>query len=147
MEIDQTELQKYIQALKRLNDGTLKREFASWTAEEGERIRAKVAKRTPTVSGQMKKSWRLSPLRSESRTFSVTIYNTARSEKTEKYPEGAPYPKFFERGHRIVNKSGQTVGYKDGYFILKKSAEEARRSMKRKSKKRIKELIKKELKH
>ncbi len=65
--------------------------------------------RTNVISGHMRRSWRATPaIKSSNGEVTKTLINTA---------DYAPYVNY---GHRIVNKSGETVGWVQGKFILEK---------------------------
>lgn len=74
----------------------------------------KVKKKTPTAKkhgGTLKRGWSASNLKSFGGVFMIDIYNNT---------EYAPY---IENGHRIV-RSGRTVGYVPGVFMLKETIDE-----------------------
>ena len=64
---------------------------------------------TPVVTGFMRRSWAASPTKKTGNGAEKELYNTAFY---------APYVNY---GHRIVNRSGETVGFKKGRFILEKA--------------------------
>jgi hypothetical protein len=69
-----------------------------------------VAKRnTPRVTGFMIKSWKSTPTTKSRSGAEKGIVNTA------------DYSSFVNDGHRIVNKSGETVGWVKGQYMLEKA--------------------------
>jgi len=65
---------------------------------------------TNVVTGHMRRSWRSAPaVKSSKGAVTKPLVNTA---------DYAPY---VNNGHRIVNKSGETIGWVKGQFILEKS--------------------------
>lgn len=70
---------------------------------------ADAKRNTPVVTGFMRKSWATSPTKKTGNGAEKELYNTAFY---------APYVNY---GHRIVNRSGKTVGWVPGKFILEKA--------------------------
>ena len=70
---------------------------------------ADAKRNTPVVTGFMRKSWAVSPTKKTGNGAEKELYNTAFY---------APYVNY---GHRIVNRSGKTVGWVPGKFILEKA--------------------------
>ena len=70
---------------------------------------ADAKRNTPVVTGFMRKSWAASPTKKTGNGAEKELYNTAFY---------APYVNY---GHRIVNRSGKTVGWVPGKFILEKA--------------------------
>ena len=70
---------------------------------------ADAKRNTPVVTGFMRKSWAVSPTKKTGNGAEKELYNTALY---------APYVNY---GHRIVNRSGKTVGWVPGKFILEKA--------------------------
>ena len=64
---------------------------------------------TPVVTGFMKRSWATSPTKKTGNGAEKELYNTA------------DYASYVNYGSRIVNKKGETVGFKKGRFILEKA--------------------------
>lgn len=62
------------------------------------------------VGGFMKKSWRATP-----------AYKSASGEVIKILTNSANYSSFVNYGHRVVNRSGETVGYVKGKFMLEKA--------------------------
>ena len=73
---------------------------------------------TPVVTGFMKRSWHAAPaVKSKSGGVTKTLVNTA------------DYASYVNYGHRIVNKKGETVGFKKGRFILEKAVGKAEKEI------------------
>ena len=64
---------------------------------------------TPVVTGFMKRSWAVTPTKKAASGAEKTLINKA------------DYSSYVNYGHRIVNRSGETVGFKKGRFILEKA--------------------------
>lgn len=79
----------------------------------------KVAKEnTPVDTGFMRKSWRSAPaVKSVSGGVTKSLVNSA------------DYSEFINYGHRIVNKGGETVGFRKGKFMLEKAISHAEKTM------------------
>lgn len=79
----------------------------------------KVAKKnTPVDTSFMRKSWRSAPaVKSVSGGVTKTLVNSA------------DYSEYVNYGHRIVSKSGKTVGFVPGQFILEKAISKAEKVM------------------
>lgn len=71
----------------------------------------KVKRKTPVDSGDLRRGWQASNIKRSGNNLSVDISNNV---------EHAPY---IENGHRIV-RSGKTVGYVPGVFMLKETIDE-----------------------
>jgi len=73
---------------------------------------------TPVVTGFMRRSWRAAPaVKSKSGEVTKTLVNTA------------DYASYVNYGSRIVNKKGETVGFKKGRFILEKAVGKAEKEI------------------
>lgn len=70
---------------------------------------ADAASNTNVVSGFMKKSWRATPTVKSKGKVTKTMVNSM------------DYASFVNYGHRIVNKSGETIGWVKGQFILERA--------------------------
>ena len=70
---------------------------------------ADAKRNTPVDTGFMRKSWAVSPTKKTGNGAEKELYNTAF------------YAHYVNYGHRIVNRSGETVGFKKGRFILEKA--------------------------
>lgn len=90
-------------------------------------IGARVAKdNTPTVTSHMKKSWRSAP------AVRLTGGGVAKS-----LVNSADYSSFVNDGHRIVNKSGETIGWVKGKYILEKAIKAIDRQLPKEFKKEV----------
>lgn len=66
--------------------------------------------RTNVISGHMRRSWRSTP-----------AVKSSKGEVTKDMVNTADYAPYVNDGHRIVNKSGETIGWVKGRFILEKA--------------------------
>ena len=64
---------------------------------------------TPVDTGFMRKSWHASRTEKKRTGAQKELYNTA------------DYASYLNYGHRIVNKSGETVGFIHGIFLIDKA--------------------------
>lgn len=64
---------------------------------------------TNTVTGWMKKSWRSTPAVKSAKGVTKGLVNSM------------DYSSFVNYGHRIVNRSGETIGWVKGQFMLEKA--------------------------
>lgn len=86
----------------------------------------KVAKdNTNVVSGFMRRSWRTTPTVKSTDGVSKGLLNSA------------DYASFVNDGHRIVDRSGKTVGFVTGQYMLEKAIAMVERSMVREFNKEI----------
>lgn len=65
---------------------------------------------TKVISGHLRRSWRSAP----------AVKRTDGSV-TKKLVNTADYAAFYNYGHRIVNRAGETVGFVRGKFVLEKA--------------------------
>lgn len=65
---------------------------------------------TNVISGHMRRSWRSAP-----------AVKSAKGEVTKSIVNTADYAPYVNYGHRIVNKSGETIGWVKGQFILERT--------------------------
>lgn len=70
---------------------------------------ADAKRNTPVVTGFMRRSWHVMPTKKTSQGVEKELINSA------------DYSSFVNYGHRIVNHSGETVGWVPGKFILEKA--------------------------
>lgn len=64
---------------------------------------------TKVISGHLRRSWKSAPaVKSTSGGVTKKLINTA------------DYASFYNYGHRIVNRAGETVGFVKGKFVLEK---------------------------
>ena len=78
---------------------------------------ADAKRNTPVDTGFMRKSWAVSPTKKTGNGAEKELYNTAFY---------APYVNY---GHRIVNRSGETVGWVPGKFILEKAVSKVEKQL------------------
>lgn len=72
---------------------------------------------TPEVTGFMRKSWSITPTQKTSTGVQKEMVNTAH------------YAIFVNYGHRVVNRSGKTVGWVPGKFILEKAIKKVEKAL------------------
>lgn len=77
------------------------------------------------TGGTLRRNW------SRTKVFKTSTYVTATMYNNTEY---APYVNY---GHRVVNKSGETIGWVRGRFFLEKAIYKMERSMTREFKKEI----------
>ena len=70
---------------------------------------ADAKRNTPVVTGFMRRSWAATPTKKTASGAEKSLINTA------------DYSSYVNYGHRIVNRSGETVGWVPGKFILEKA--------------------------
>ena len=70
---------------------------------------ADAKRNTPVVTGFMRKSWAVTPTKKTASGAEKSLINKA------------DYSSYVNYGHRIVNRSGETVGWVPGKFILEKA--------------------------
>lgn len=89
-------------------------------------------RRTPVLTGDLKKGWRISSIKRQGDKLYIEVYNDA----TTTY-EGrtVPLAPFVEFGHAIVNQKGETVGKADGFYMLTTSIKTVNRQIPRRLKK------------
>jgi len=73
---------------------------------------------TNVISGHMRRSWRSAP-----------AIKSAKGEATKTMINTADYAPYVNYGHRIVNKSGETIGWVKGQFILERTAHKVDKSL------------------
>lgn len=86
---------------------------------------------TPTKTGFMKKSWRATP-----------AVKSANGKTTKVIVNSMDYSSYVNYGHRIVNKSGETVGWVNGQYILEKAVGKINKSIVKEFKKEIEKVNK-----
>lgn len=86
---------------------------------------ADAKRNTPVDTGFMRKSWAVSPTKKTGNGAEKELYNTAFY---------APYVNY---GHRVVNRKGETVGFKKGRFILEKAVGKVEKEIVRLFKKEV----------
>jgi hypothetical protein len=92
---------------------------------------ADAKRNTPVVTGFMRKSWATSPTKKTGNGAEKELYNTAFY---------APYVNY---GHRIVNRSGKTVGWVPGQFMLEKAVNKVDKALESEFKKEVERVSRK----
>ena len=82
--------------------------------ELGNMLLRSTKRRTPVDTGHLQRNWFISSVRQRGDMFEIEIYNNT---------EYAPW---VENGHRIV-RNGETVGWREGIFMLRLSVLEIER--------------------
>ncbi len=82
--------------------------------ELGNMLLRRTKRRTPVKSGELRRKWFITSVRQRDDVFEIEIYNNT---------EYAPW---VENGHRVV-KSGNTVGWSEGFFMMRLSLMEIER--------------------
>ncbi len=77
----------------------------SFTTKDGKEVKFHTKAK---VGGHLRKSWQLSRTRFSGKNVERDLFNIA------------DYAIFVNNGHRIVNKSGETIGWVPGVFVLEK---------------------------
>lgn len=78
---------------------------------------AHAKKDTPVVTGFMRRSWYVMPTKKTSQGVEKEMINSA------------DYSSYVNYGHRIVNRSGETVGWVPGKFILEKAVSKVEKQL------------------
>jgi hypothetical protein len=78
---------------------------------------ADAKRNTPVVTGFMRRSWQVMPTKKTSQGVEKELINSA------------DYSSFVNYGHRIVNRSGETVGWVPGKFILEKAVSKVEKQL------------------
>lgn len=87
---------------------------------------------TNVISGFMRRSWRSAPaVKSKNGGVTKSLVNSA------------DYSEFVNYGHRIVNKSGETVGWVPGQYILEKAIHKVEKQLETEFKKEVEKVNKK----
>lgn len=107
MGVDFSQLKKYSDNFKKLSTDAeaLMKQFAY---QEGEAIVGKIKDVTPVDTGLLRVSWHSVVQSPSLGVYKVTINNNVK------------YASYVENGHRIVNKKGQTVGWCNGRFMMRR---------------------------
>lgn len=82
--------------------------------ELGNMLLRRTKRKTPVDTGQLRRGWFITKVRQRGDVFEIEIYNNT---------EYAPW---VENGHRVV-KSGNTVGWSEGFFMMRLSLMEIER--------------------
>jgi hypothetical protein len=80
---------------------------------------------TNTVTGWMKKSWRSTPAVKSTKGVTKVLVNSM------------DYSSYVNYGHRIVNRSGETIGWVKGQFMLEKAINKVDKALVREFKKEV----------
>lgn len=80
---------------------------------------------TNTVTGWMKKSWRSTPAVKSAKGVTKVLVNSM------------DYSSYVNYGHRIVNRSGETIGWVKGQFMLEKAINKVDKALVREFKKEV----------
>lgn len=92
----------------------------------------KIAKdNTNVVSGKMEESWKVTPTVKNSEGVEKGIVNTK------------DYSSYVNYGHRLVNKSRETVGFVKGQYMLEKAIDKVEKTMVEEFKKEIEKVKRK----
>lgn len=78
-------------------------------------LRRAAVGRTPVQTGQLRRNWQIGRVKKRGDTYEIEVYNNT---------EYAPW---VENGHRVV-QNGRTVGFCDGFFMLKYSVLDLQRA-------------------
>ena len=78
---------------------------------------ADAKRNTPVVTGFMRKSWAVTPTKKTASGAEKSLINKA------------DYSSYVNYGHRIVNRSGETVGWVPGKFILEKAVSKVEKQL------------------
>ena len=99
---NKAEIDKFRKELKSMLDKVLNKAVNDGVKEAKEQ--------TNVISGHMRRSWRSAP-----------AIKSAKGEATKTMINTADYAPYVNYGHRIVNKSGETIGWVKGQFILERT--------------------------
>lgn len=113
-------------------------EMEQFLLDIGNSVVRATKRRTPSDTGDLKSSWKISDVERDGDTLLVTVYNDA----TTTY-EGrtVPLAPFVEFGHKITTKDGQVTGKVDGYFMFTTSIKSINRQIPRRLRKIFDELV------
>jgi len=78
---------------------------------------ADAKRNTPVVTGFMRRSWAATPTKKTASGAEKSLINTA------------DYSSYVNYGHRIVSRSGETVGWVPGKFILEKAVSKVEKQL------------------
>lgn len=112
---DFSSLQAMADRFRAAADTNISERFTMEVLQElGNTLLRAVKENTPVATGNLKRNWFISSVRQRGDMFEIEIYNNV---------EYAPW---VENGHRVV-RDGQTVGYADGFYMLRLSVMEIER--------------------
>jgi len=92
---------------------------------------AEAKSNTNVVSGFMKKNWKTTPAIKTSNGVTKKLYNSM------------DYSSYVNYGHRLVNKSGETVGWVNGQYMLEKAINKIDKALIREFKKEVEKVNRK----
>ena len=78
---------------------------------------ADAKRNTPVVTGFMRRSWAVTPTKKTASGAEKSLINNA------------DYSSYVNYGHRVVNRSGETVGWVPGRFILEKAVNKVEKQL------------------
>ena len=78
---------------------------------------ADAKRNTPVVTGFMRRSWAVTPTKKTASGAEKSLINNA------------DYSSYVNYGHRVVNRSGETVGWVRGKFILEKAVSKVEKQL------------------
>lgn len=86
---------------------------------------ADAKRNTPVDTGFMRKSWAVTPTQKTASGAEKSLINKA------------DYSSYVNYGHRVVNRSGETVGWVPGRFILEKAVNKVEKQLVEKFRKEV----------
>lgn len=92
---------------------------------------ADAKRNTPVVTGFMRRSWAVTPTKKTASGAEKSLINKA------------DYSSYVNYGHRIVNRSGETVGWAPGKFILEKAVSKVEKQLVEEFRKEVERVNKK----
>lgn len=111
-------LEMALRALERTIDRTpvgVYNSEVSFTTADGEEV--SFAANEGKHGGNLRKNWQLSRVFSDGGNFKILIFNPVY------------YAEYVEKGHRIVNRHGEQIGWAEGYFMATISIEEIQKQI------------------
>lgn len=112
--VDFSDLKKFQKNLERMQTDMDKINIAC-VKELAARVLRKAVQKTPVDTGVLRSEWAVDNVWREGSYYNIEVYNPM---------DYAPYVEF---GHRQVDKTGKTIGWVQGRFMLKISCEEVER--------------------
>lgn len=113
-------------------------ELEQFLLDVAKSLNRSVLKRTPELTGELKKSWKISSVKKDGDSMYITIFNDATTEYEGRQVPLAPFVEF---GHKVVNKSGEVVGKADGYYMLTTSIKATNKQIPRRLRKIFDKLV------
>lgn len=115
-DFDISQLTDFEQELINLANDTMPKESKKFLRNEGTKLRkgtlAKAKGKVKKVTGAYFKSIKRGKVYDYDGSLSIRCYSSA------------PHGHLIEYGHRIVNKDGEEVAWKDGYYVFEEAEEE-----------------------